>query len=241
MKKTKKFCLDTIFAVLFFTICILICVGIILHGLSFDGEGTAHVFILFFMTPPTLYYFFVGLLCVIHDFKGNIFKPLIRRCFVFIPAIILVSMILFHYIKSEFSWKLAEITNQQYKNVSITIPEGFILHSYSHSDRDVTYSYNDYEIGCYISFVGYERDDSFLEFFEEEFYNKYTIRSYDLSEVKINGREWSYYESRAIHKKVYGYDDGEYFYYLIEDTGDASADFCDQKMDEVIRSVNYKK
>lgn len=245
-KKDKIYSVDTIFAGIFLIVFILAIYGIVSVGLSpeVSGAGDAYAFLLIYTSVPTIYYLIIFLVCLFHDAKLIAMDTKARRCLVFIPAVLIVVIVLFYSISTNLSWSIATSTNQKYKNVSITIPEDFELRLYSSQsmERDASFVPTDDELYCWINFIGYKNDGNFLEGFEKQFNNNFTISSEDLLEVDIKGRKWSYYERKGNYPTVvYAYDDGKYFYYLVESTNKETADFCNQKMNEVIKSVKYNK
>lgn len=245
-KKDKIYSVDTIFAGIFLIVFILAIYGIVSVGLSPEasGAGDAYAFLLIYTSFPTIYYLIIFLVCLFHDAKLIAMNEKARRCLVFIPAGIIIVIVLCYSIFPKLSWILAENSNQKYKNISITIPEDFELRLYTNQGmkRDASFVPMDDELYCWINFIGYKNDGNFLGGFETQFNNNFTISSKDLLDVDIQGRKWSYYERKGNYPTVvYGYDDGKYFYYLVESTNKENADFCNQKMDEVIKSVKYNK
>ena len=237
-KKQNKLNLESIISLIFCLLGIVLVITVIALNIIADskepGAGAGIVYSTIFALMPVGYYF--AMFKVFSGEDGKTLKPIIKHLLLWGPLLVIMIMIG----SDKLINSMEEKTNQSYKNVSITIPEDFKLGLYmdSYSKRDATYVSKE-DVYCRITFIGHSKDDDFLDDFYDVTRNE--VLESNLIDVDVNGKTWSYFLSNDGYEQGYGYKDDKYHYYLIAVTDEENKDYCDQMMNEVVKSVNYKK
>lgn len=127
--------------------------------------------------------------------------------------------------------------------ISYTIPEGFEEEEYNTETLKI-YKYNKDGIMCSANIweVSYIRDG----FTEEDVMQEYSVNgsgTLNISNVKINGKEWKYAKTDRTY--VVSYEYGRFnskkdkMYYITYNDYDPDKPTCKQKLDELMKSIKY--